>query len=78
MRILRRNCHLLHDRARLVLRTGVDYRGTNAAVTYVDYHTTRHVRGHSQTNKILNLLGGPALLKKSMYLACFKIHKLNI
>ena len=36
----------------LALRTGVDYRGTNAIVTYADYHTTQHIRGHSQTNKI--------------------------
>jgi hypothetical protein len=44
MRILRCNCHLLRDCALLVLRTGVDYRGTNAAVTYADYHTTQHIR----------------------------------
>jgi len=44
MRILRHKGHLLRNCARLVLRTGVDYRGTNAAITYADYHTTRQIR----------------------------------
>ena len=44
MRILRYKGHLLHVRTRLVLRTGVDNRGTNVAVTCADYHTTRHIR----------------------------------
>ena len=52
MRILRRNRHLLRDHAQGVLRMGVDYRGTNTAVTCADYHTTRHIRVPSQINKI--------------------------
>jgi len=54
MRVLRRNRHLLRDRALLVLllRTGVDYRGTNATATYADYHTTQHVRVPPYLHKI--------------------------
>jgi len=44
MRILRHKGHLLRDHARLVLRTGVDYTGTNTVVTYANYHMTRHIR----------------------------------
>ena len=53
MRVLRCNRHLLRDRAQASLMYGgVDYRETNAAVTYADYHTTRHVMVPSQINKI--------------------------
>jgi len=44
MRVLRRNRHLLRDHALLVLRMGGGLQRTNAAVTYANYHTTRHVR----------------------------------
>jgi len=53
MRILRRNRHLLCDRAQACpMYGGVDYKETNASITCKDYHTTWHIRVPSQINKI--------------------------
>jgi len=50
MRVLRYKGHLLRDHTHA--SPWLDYRGTNTAITYVEYHTSRHISVHSEIHKI--------------------------